>query len=282
MLGKRHEGTVRTYSAARGDCSHLLDGAKGRFALGFRCGGTVRAAAPDRAGRSRSPARCEGAGRAPAAARGHPSRPHRGTAGRFVLAGVTDPLAFDRWRTDRPHSFSGARVRFALDCRRGGTVRVQPAARCDLSRSAGGALGPFALECRFERALRGRPARREGTGRAASEGTKRPFATTNQPPESPQTPKQQRRDRPHATQRTNDPLITHGSKPRRARPHRYCPVPLIPGRWPSAPGPPGITAPDEPAGRPRRICSSWTRAAICWANRAVWMPWKRPSSQPTS
>ena len=27
-------------------------------------------------------------------------------------------------------------------------------------------------------------------------------------------------------------------------------------------------------GRARRISSSWARAAICWANSAVWMPWK--------
>ena len=32
----------------------------------------------------------------------------------------------------------------------------------------------------------------------------------------------------------------------------------------------------------RRICSNWARAAICWANSAVWIPWNRPSSQPTS
>ena len=37
-----------------------------------------------------------------------------------------------------------------------------------------------------------------------------------------------------------------------------------------------------PAAAPRRICSSWARAAICWANSAVWMPWNSPSSQPTS
>ena len=38
-----------------------------------------------------------------------------------------------------------------------------------------------------------------------------------------------------------------------------------------------------PPGRAlRRISSSWARAAICWANSAVWMPWKSPSSQPTS
>ncbi len=35
-------------------------------------------------------------------------------------------------------------------------------------------------------------------------------------------------------------------------------------------------------GWPPRICSSCTRAAICCANSAVWIPWNRPSSQPTS
>src|SRR5450755_2760453 len=37
-----------------------------------------------------------------------------------------------------------------------------------------------------------------------------------------------------------------------------------------------------PGGSARRICSSWARAAICWANKVVWIPWNRPSSQPTS
>jgi len=49
-------------------------------------------------------------------------------------------------------------------------------------------------------------------------------------------------------------------------------------------GPPGIGMPGIPggrAGRPR-ICSSCIRAAICWATRAAWIPWNRPSSQPTS
>ena len=45
------------------------------------------------------------------------------------------------------------------------------------------------------------------------------------------------------------------------------------GRWPE-PGRPGMAR--------RRISSSWLRAVICWANRVAWMPWKRPSSQPTS
>ena len=31
-----------------------------------------------------------------------------------------------------------------------------------------------------------------------------------------------------------------------------------------------------------RICSSCWRAASCWANSVAWMPWNRPSSQPTS
>src|SRR5215467_12358649 len=37
-----------------------------------------------------------------------------------------------------------------------------------------------------------------------------------------------------------------------------------------------------PGGRARRICSSWARAAICCANKVVWMPWNNPSSHPTS
>ena len=49
------------------------------------------------------------------------------------------------------------------------------------------------------------------------------------------------------------------------------------GSW-SAPGGTGIM----PGGSARRICSSCARAAICWANSVVWMPWNRPSSQPTS
>ncbi len=48
----------------------------------------------------------------------------------------------------------------------------------------------------------------------------------------------------------------------------------------AAPGHAGVAARTEMARR--RICSSWACAAICWANSAVWMPWKRPSSQPTS
>ena len=45
------------------------------------------------------------------------------------------------------------------------------------------------------------------------------------------------------------------------------------GCWPGMGWPPGSW---------RRMSSSWARAAICWANRVAWMPWKRPSSQPTS
>ena len=52
------------------------------------------------------------------------------------------------------------------------------------------------------------------------------------------------------------------------------------GGIPGMPGSPG--EPAGRAGRPLRICSSCIRAAICWATRAAWMPWKRPSSQPTS
>ena len=39
--------------------------------------------------------------------------------------------------------------------------------------------------------------------------------------------------------------------------------------------------PGGSAGWPR-ICSSCTRAAICCANSAVWIPWNSPSNQPTS
>src|SRR5262249_25677019 len=50
------------------------------------------------------------------------------------------------------------------------------------------------------------------------------------------------------------------------------------GGWSGSPRP-GIA----PGGRPRwRICSSWDWTAICWVNRVAWMPWNRPSSQPTS
>ena len=52
------------------------------------------------------------------------------------------------------------------------------------------------------------------------------------------------------------------------------------GIWPGRPpGPPG---PPEPGGSWCRMPSSCIRAAICWATSAVWMPWNRPSSQPTS
>ena len=51
------------------------------------------------------------------------------------------------------------------------------------------------------------------------------------------------------------------------------------------PGMPGIIPPG-PLGSacrpPERICSNCTRAAICWATSAAWMPWNSPSSQPTS
>ena len=45
------------------------------------------------------------------------------------------------------------------------------------------------------------------------------------------------------------------------------------------PGPPG---PGNAGGQCGRICESCACAAICWATRAVWMPWNRPSSHPTS
>ena len=57
--------------------------------------------------------------------------------------------------------------------------------------------------------------------------------------------------------------------------YRYCPVPLVVRRLPGPSVTPGGSA-------PWRICSSCARAAICCANSAVWMPWNRPSSQPTS
>ena len=48
-------------------------------------------------------------------------------------------------------------------------------------------------------------------------------------------------------------------------------------------GPARRPGPPIPGGRPRwRISSSWARAAICWAISVAWMPWKSPSSQPTS
>ena len=55
-----------------------------------------------------------------------------------------------------------------------------------------------------------------------------------------------------------------------------------------APGPTGRcrgalrwAAPPGRGSSPRMFSSCW-RAAICWANRVAWMPWNRPSSQPTS
>src|SRR5882757_7149276 len=69
--------------------------------------------------------------------------------------------------------------------------------------------------------------------------------------------------------------LTDRDRPTRPVGYRYCPV------WPP-PMPSGICWPPMPGGRPLRICSSCWRAAICWANSAVWMPWKTPSSQPTS
>ena len=54
-------------------------------------------------------------------------------------------------------------------------------------------------------------------------------------------------------------------------PNRPEPVPAL-----------GPTVPGRPGRARRRISSSWLRAFTCWANRVAWMPWKRPSSQPTS
>ncbi len=62
------------------------------------------------------------------------------------------------------------------------------------------------------------------------------------------------------------------------------PSPLRPGLARHARDPPGMMPPGPlgSAGRPPRICSSCTRAAICCATSAAWMPWNSPSSQPTS
>ena len=51
---------------------------------------------------------------------------------------------------------------------------------------------------------------------------------------------------------------------------------------PGPPGPAGRAPGMAPGGSWPRICSSWLRAAICWANSVAWMPWNSPSSQPTS
>ena len=68
-----------------------------------------------------------------------------------------------------------------------------------------------------------------------------------------------------------------GSAAKRSGSHRYGPEPRC-GCCCSC-SPPGAMI---PGGSARRICSSCARAAICCANSVVWMPWKRPSSQPTS
>ncbi len=54
------------------------------------------------------------------------------------------------------------------------------------------------------------------------------------------------------------------------------------GRSRGAAAGPGPARACRPGGSARRICSSCARAAICCANSVVWMPWNRPSSQPTS
>jgi plastocyanin len=61
-------------------------------------------------------------------------------------------------------------------------------------------------------------------------------------------------------------------------PTARCPADLAYRYWPE--GSPGW--PGRPGRARRRISSSWLRAVICWAKRVAWMPWKRPSSQPTS
>ena len=67
-----------------------------------------------------------------------------------------------------------------------------------------------------------------------------------------------------------------------ARCYRYWPVPLDCDPARDCARPCGLPMLMPGGSAPWRICSSWDRAAICWANSAVWMPWNRPSSQPTS
>ena len=63
---------------------------------------------------------------------------------------------------------------------------------------------------------------------------------------------------------------------RGGRPARGTDRSRAPGAAPAAAGP-------RPGGSPRRrSSSSCARACICWAQIAAWIPWKSPSSQPTS
>src|SRR5262249_43193380 len=52
--------------------------------------------------------------------------------------------------------------------------------------------------------------------------------------------------------------------------HRYPLGPTGPGGWPCS------------SAARRRICSSWPWAIACCVNSVAWIPWKSPSSQPTS
>ena len=73
--------------------------------------------------------------------------------------------------------------------------------------------------------------------------------------------------------------------PARRRAERYWPVSGrgLAGVLRCGGSPPGTAGRARPrAGSWWRIPSSCIRAAICWATSAVWMPWNRPSSQPTS
>ena len=94
------------------------------------------------------------------------------------------------------------------------------------------------------------------------------------------------RPRPRTMRRARQRRLPGPSRPcvRRVGPRVYGP-PTGTGRpsgrrrgLPSSPSSP----PPTPGGSARRICSSCARAAICWANSVVWIPWKRPSSQPTN
>src|SRR5690606_41049054 len=53
-------------------------------------------------------------------------------------------------------------------------------------------------------------------------------------------------------------------------------------RYRSPPGSRRVSPLPLPPERPLRSFCSCVRAAICWAATAAWMPWKSPSSQPTS
>ncbi len=173
----------------------------------------------------------------------------------------------DRHRTGR--CAAGARTRAVADG--GGAVAGRAPERSGPPRTPGGTGGwrpprRWPRRWRSARARRRRPRRRP-----------RPAA---------------RRVRPRAQARSLSVIACPiGGKPR-GRP-RYAVAPAHAGRARSPPSgaisevragrvsesPPG---PGEPGGRRRRMSSSCWRAAICWANSVAWMPWNRPSSQPTS